>query len=158
MREPGIRTGQRAMATDERAIWNARYVAKSHASLVPDAFLVEAFENYVVPLTSSSSGRGALDLAGGVGRHAIWLAKREWNVTLVDISDEAVAITKRNAEEAGVALDLRTQSAAEFFAATGSEQWDLMVVFFFLERELFSALTERLKPGGLLIYKTYTTE
>jgi tellurite methyltransferase len=32
------------------------------------------------------------------------------------------------------------------------------MVFFFLQRELFPALVSALKPGGHLIYKTYTTE
>jgi len=146
------------MTTDERALWNARYAEKSHASMVPDPFLIQAFENYVSPLTTSTSGRAALDVAGGVGRHAIWLAKHGWKVTLLDISDEAIAIAKRNAEEAGMALDLRTQSAADFFAQPKAAQWDVIVVFFFLERELFPALIQQLKPGGLLIYKTYTTE
>src|SRR6266404_1138111 len=101
------------MATDERAIWNARYAEKSHASMVPDPFLVKAFENYVSPITAATSGqeRSALDLAGGVGRHAIWLAKRDWQVTLLDISDEALSIAKQNAEAAGTAIDLRAQSA-----------------------------------------------
>ena len=40
----------------------------------------------------------------------------------------------------------------------GREQYDLVIVFFFLQRELFPALAAALKPGGLLIYKTYTTE
>jgi hypothetical protein len=40
----------------------------------------------------------------------------------------------------------------------GREQYDLVVVFFFLQRDLFPALTAALKPGGFLIYKTYTTE
>jgi len=39
----------------------------------------------------------------------------------------------------------------------GREQYDLVLVFFYLQRELFSALTSALKPGGMLLYKTYTT-
>jgi len=146
------------MATDERAVWNARYAEKSHASLAPDPFLVDAFDNYVTPLLGNHPGRIALDVAGGVGRHAIWLAKRGWKATLLDISDEAIAIADRNAGDAGVKLDLRTQRAAAFFAKAGAEKWDLIVVFFFLERELFPALVQQLKLGGLLVYKTYTLE
>jgi tellurite methyltransferase len=145
------------MATDERAIWNARYAEGSHASLTPDPFVVDAFENYVTPLLGDGRGRSALDVAGGVGRHAIWLAKRDWKLTLLDISDEAIAIAKRNAEAAGLELDLRAQSARDFLGK-GAAPCDLIVVFFFLERELFPALIQHLKPGGLLIYKTYTTE
>jgi hypothetical protein len=31
-------------------------------------------------------------------------------------------------------------------------------VFFYLERKLFPTLLKALKPGGLLIYKTYTVD
>ncbi len=40
----------------------------------------------------------------------------------------------------------------------GREQYDLIVVFFYLQRQLFPALMDALKPGGFLIYKTYTIE
>jgi tellurite methyltransferase len=40
----------------------------------------------------------------------------------------------------------------------GREQYDLVVVFFFLQRQLFPALGAAIKPGGHLIYKTYTAE
>jgi hypothetical protein len=33
-----------------------------------------------------------------------------------------------------------------------------VIVFFFLQRELFPALMRALAPHGLLIYKTYTSE
>src|SRR4029077_8862277 len=40
----------------------------------------------------------------------------------------------------------------------GREQFDLVLVFFYLQRALFPALISALRPGGFLIYKTYTTE
>jgi hypothetical protein len=40
----------------------------------------------------------------------------------------------------------------------GSEQYDLILVFLYLQRELFPALISALKPDGVLIYKTYNTE
>jgi hypothetical protein len=40
----------------------------------------------------------------------------------------------------------------------GHEQYDLILVFFYLQRELFPALISALKSGGMLIYKTYTSE
>jgi tellurite methyltransferase len=38
------------------------------------------------------------------------------------------------------------------------ERYDLVLVFYYLQRELFHDLVEALKPGGLLVYKTYTHE
>jgi tellurite methyltransferase len=145
------------LTADEQTIWNAKYAEGSHASLTPDPFLVEAYENYVSPLRKGETGH-ALDLAGGVGRHAIWLAKRGWKVTLTDISDQAIAIATRNAESAGVELDLRIANARDFFAQSESSLFDLILVFFFLERDIFPVLVQHLKPGGVLFYKTYTAE
>ena len=48
----------------------------------------------------------ALDLAGGAGRHSIWLAERGWDVTMVDTSEVAIDITRERAAVASVDLDL----------------------------------------------------
>jgi hypothetical protein len=40
----------------------------------------------------------------------------------------------------------------------GTEEYELLVVFYFLRRELFPAITRALKPGGTLIYRTYTID
>src|SRR6266550_1256661 len=79
----------------EREIWNAKYNNGSHSSLEPDPFLVTAYHEYVAPLFPS--GGQVLDIAGGVGRHAIWLAQRAWNSTLVDISDVGLQRAQKNA-------------------------------------------------------------
>ena len=50
------------------------------------------------------------------------------------------------------ALDLNAMSDL------GRDQYDLIVVFYFLRRELFPALVSALKPGGILIYRTYTID
>ena len=43
---------------------------------------------------------------GGAGRNAVWLAQRGLAVTLVDISDEALALARAHAARVGVALEL----------------------------------------------------
>ena len=40
----------------------------------------------------------------------------------------------------------------------GRDKYDLIVVFYFLRRELFPALVAALKSGGMLIYRTYTID
>jgi len=143
------------MEIDEKASWNKKYSEGSHGSLDPDPFLVSAFDEF---LFGTSPGL-ALDVAGGVGRHAIWLAQRGWRVKLLDISEVGIQQAEENANRTGTAesiskeiRDLNTMSDL------GREQYDLVVVFFFLQRELFPALLDATKPGGTLIYKTYTTE
>ncbi|HET8888843.1 MAG TPA: class I SAM-dependent methyltransferase [Candidatus Angelobacter sp.] len=143
------------MAVDEKSMWNKKYSEGSHSSLEPDPFLVSAYGEF---LFGTSPGL-ALDVAGGVGRHAIWLAERGWRVKLVDISEVGVKQARENAKQTGTAssiiTDVRDLNTRQDL---GREQYDLVVVFFFLQRELFPALTAALKPGGFLFYKTYTTE
>jgi tellurite methyltransferase len=98
-------------------------------------------------------------VAGGVGRHAIWLAERGWQIKLMDISDIGIEQAQENARQSktadSIVTEIRDLNDAQDF---GHEQYDLVLVFFFLQRELFPALISALKPGGHLIYKTYTTE
>jgi tellurite methyltransferase len=136
---------------DDRERWNTKFLAGEAQSVEPDPLLVEVCANL-------TPGR-ALDLAGGAGRHAFWLAQRGWHAVLSDISDEGLAITAKRAEEAGVALTLRREPAAETLAWTSaSERFDLIVVFWCLLRDQFPAFPAALRPAGLLVYKTYTTE
>ena len=100
-----------------------------------------------------------MDVAGGVGRHAIWLAQQGWRVKLVDISEVGVQQAEENAKRTGTASSIVTEVRdLNSERDIGREQYDLVVVFFFLQRELFPALAAAIEPGGHLIYKTYTTE
>ena len=137
---------------DERASWDRRYREGSHRSLDPDPFLVESYQEFIEPLFPQ--GGTALDLAGGVGRHAIWLAQHGWQVTLTDISEVGIAQAHENAE--GIAINIKFEVQDVSMFATAREQYDLIVVFFYLQREIFPELVRALRPRGLLLYKTYT--
>lgn len=141
------------MAEDEKALWNRKYAEGSHTSLAPDPLLVSAHAEFVCGIPPGK----ALDVAGGVGRHAIWLAERGWQAKLVDVSETGIEIAQENAQQRQVrlepqVLDLNTVSDL------GREHYDLILVFFYLRRKLFPALISALRPNGILIYKTYTTE
>jgi tellurite methyltransferase len=143
------------MGMDEKTLWDKKYSERSHGSLEPDPFLVSAYDEF---LASRPPGI-ALDVAGGVGRHAIWLAQRGWPVRLLDISEIGIRQAKENAKQTGTAGSISSEVRdLNITQDLGREQYDLAIVFFFLQRELFPALAAAIKPGGLLIYKTYTTE
>ena len=130
------------MSENDRTKWNERYAVDTEPR-APSA-LVTALEADL-PRT----GR-ALDLAGGTGRHARWLAQRGMDVTLLDVSDVALRIAREHADRAGVslhtmAIDLETQPIPD-------GPWDLIVSFHFLQRSLFAQFAQRLAPGGLLLF------
>ncbi|HEV8523196.1 MAG TPA: class I SAM-dependent methyltransferase [Terriglobales bacterium] len=91
---------------EERARWNQKYADSSHTSLDPDPFLLEAHREFVAPLFPAPGA--ALEVAGGAGRHAIWLAQCGWQVTLVDISEVGTAKASENAAACGVRLRVET--------------------------------------------------
>jgi 2-polyprenyl-3-methyl-5-hydroxy-6-metoxy-1,4-benzoquinol methylase len=136
---------------EDRERWNAKFLSGDAQSTEPDPLLVEI-------ATPLAPGR-ALDLAGGAGRHALWLAQHGWNVVLSDISDQGLAIAARRATETDIHLTIRRESAAETMAwASASEPFDLIVVFWFLLREYLAALPALLSPSGLVVDKTFTSE
>jgi tellurite methyltransferase len=147
------------MTIDEKSLWNRKHSEGSHRSLTPDPLLLRAYEEYLAQRTPGK----ALDVAGGVGRHAIWLAERGWKVKLLDISEAGVELAKKNVQDALAARGKNALIETEVTDLNavrdlGREQYDLVLVFYYLRRELFPALIAALKPGGFLIYKTYTTE
>ena len=143
------------MGRDEKSSWNKKYSEGSHSSLEPDPFLVSAYDEF---LFGTSPGL-ALDVAGGVGRHSIWLAQRGWQVKLLDISEVGVKQAQENGKQTGTASSITTEVRdLNLGQDLGREQYALVVVFFFLQRELFPALAAAIKPGGFLFYKTYTSE
>lgn len=142
--------------TTDRERWNARFAAGEAQSADPDPFLIEA--------CSTLQPGNALDLAGGAGRHAIWLAKRGWRVLLADISDQALAIAAQRSAADGVGVLFRNETASETVAwATRYRddfdiRFELIFVFWFLARDEFPLLPPLLAPGGLIVYKTFTVE
>ena len=71
------------MTVNEKNIWNQKHRERTHSSLTPDPLLVAAYDEF---LAEKPPGK-ALDVAAGVGRHAVWLAERGWQVRLIDISE-----------------------------------------------------------------------
>lgn len=130
------------MSAADRIRWNEKYQLGEHASIEPSCLLTS--------LASSlpSSGR-ALDLAGGTGRHAIWLARRGFDVCLTDVSDVALQLAATRAAEAGVTVE--TQRIDFDVDPFPRGAWDLIVSVHFLMRPLFEIFPAALAPGGTLV-------
>lgn len=100
-----------------------------------------------------------LDLGAGTGKNAIYLAERGATVTGIELSKEAVKISKERASNAGVSVDFREGSFGEDFPfadqtfdlafdVTSSNSLDEK------EREIYLKETVRvLKPGGYMFVR-----
>ena len=153
---------ERKMESDEKTRWNERYRGANLASQEPEPLLVRAYDEF---LRDRKPGL-ALDVAGGTGRNALWLVRRGWNVRLIDISEAAIALAEERARTISKPLpetepqgSMTTEVAdLSIFQNLGCELYDLILVFFYLQRDLFPALTAALRANGILIYQTFTTE
>lgn len=125
------------------ADWDERYRQGSHATPEPNALLVRA-SAALVP------GR-ALDIACGAGRHALFLAARGWQVTAVDASRVGIEITRERARALNVEVDARVADleSGEFEIKRGA--YDLITVFYYLQRNLWPQLRAGVSSRGTLI-------
>lgn len=129
---------------NDRERWNARW--RERAADLQDAsgFLREHAE------VLGRRGK-ALDLAGGAGRNAIWLARRGFDVTLVDVSDVALDKAEQRAQRLGVANRLRLLRLDLEAPLSVAPIFDLVLVVHYLDRERRDSFVELLGSEGLVV-------
>ena len=123
--------------------WDERYRSGEHATKEPSPLLRTAIENL-------EPGH-ALDIACGVGRHAIFLAQHGWHVTAVDSSRVGIEILRRRAREAGVSVDTRVADLESGEFHIEPEAYELICVFYYLQRDLFPSIRAGVKAGGTVV-------
>jgi SAM-dependent methyltransferase len=138
------------MSSEEsRAQWNLKFERGETSLTQPDPFFISAYQRFADRLFPNAGA--ALDLACGLGRHALWLASRSWRVRAVDISDVAIEKVRLAAIQLNVKLDLCAADAADY--EFEPMRFDLVVLFYHVDRRLFPKMVSSLNRGGLLICK-----
>ena len=108
-------------------------------------------------------GASVLDVACGAGRHALLLAAAGFRVRAVDRDPAKIVFLQDAAArlvvpvEAAV-VDLEADLPGAAGVDLGTAAFDLVLVVHYLHRPLFPALARAVKPGGLLLYETYTMD
>jgi SAM-dependent methyltransferase len=133
---------------EDIAKWDARYAAgEGRYGFVASAPLARA-------ISGVTPGR-ALDLAAGVGRHAIYLAEQGWRVVAVEGSTEGARVMREECARRGVLdriesriVDLESPARDQAIEPDG---YDLVCDFYFLDRALFPALRAAVRKGGLWV-------
>ena len=143
-----------SIAGRERSHWNQRYEESTASRRAPDRFLVESYEQVIAP--AFPQGGEALDVAGGAGRHALYLAAQGWQVTLADIAEIAIGQAQAEAAARGLTIQLLHGDTREL--SFGQERFDLVVGFFFMDRPTLGKIADAVRPGGFVIYQTFTRE
>ena len=99
------------------------------------------------------SGR-ALDLASGNGRNALYLAKEGFTVEAWDRNEEGLAALAAKARESGLSVTTRLVDL-ERDPSIPTETFDLVIIFYYLQRNLIPGIIKALRPGGIVVYETF---
>jgi len=160
------------MATAEE--WERRYREIEYwAGTEPVAFLRQVLPlltDLCRPTRGALRMRAALDVAGGEGRNAVFLAENGWDVRAVDRSRTALDKAEALARARGVPVfrgegkasgphgHLRLLVADLEKDSLPTGRFDLVLCFYYLQRSLFPAMERALGPAGVLVYETYTVD
>ena len=129
------------MSDDPRTRWNERHATRPEVTN-PAPFVVGSAD--LLP----DSGT-VLDVAGGTGRNALWLAAAGLTVTLVDVSEVALDIARTEAVVRNLSIKTIQQDLEEHGLPDG--KWEVIVVHYFLDRNVLVSVPDRLSRGGVAI-------
>ncbi|MCW8821596.1 MAG: methyltransferase domain-containing protein [Sulfurovum sp.] len=127
------------MAQEDKERWNEKYQNNE----IPDE-PIKLVRDYA----SLATGKQALDIACGMGRHSKYLASLGFEVDALDISSVALAQLKNIPNIHTIEVDFDTYTLPK-------EKYDLIVCTYFLERKLFPQMIDALKPNGLILMETF---
>jgi tellurite methyltransferase len=128
--------------SDARSRWDARYADGDWVDLSDPIPTLRDAVRWVDP------GR-ALDIASGAGRNARFLAQSGWSVVAVDLSLEGLRQMGRIPGVLPVLADV------EHFELRDASV-DLVVNSWFLQRSIFPLIRRVLRPGGILVFETFS--
>ncbi len=144
--------------------WDAKHsLAAKEAAEGPAGILCELW-----PLLPAGA---ALDLACGRGRNALFLAEHGRQVTAVDWSATALEILEEHAKARKIPVRRITRiDETKRSARAGidllhadletielpANRYAVILCVRYLQRSLFSQISRALRPGGMLLFETYT--
>jgi len=95
-----------------------------------------------------ATGKQALDIACGNGRHSKYLVSLGFEVDALDISSVAIEQLQGIPHINAIEVDFDTYRLEK-------NKYDLIVCTYFLERKLFPQMIEALKPNGIILMETF---
>ena len=97
----------------------------------------------------------ALDLACGQGRNTLYLAQEGFHVDAWDRDQESLDAIERKVRHRGLSAVTTRRVDLEQKPDLPGEAYDLIVVFYYLHRDLIPQIKKALAPGGVVVYETF---
>lgn len=127
---------------------------KTHDFSSPSPFVLSCLTRIRQTLGDKPS---ALDLAMGSGRHSVVLAETGFLVYGVDCSHEKQVRAQARLAAQGLFARMWTGDL-QVGGMLPRCRFDLVVCTHYLQRTLWNELCETVRPGGFVIYETFTAE
>lgn len=132
--------------------WNERYSNEAYAyGLEPNDFLKQELEKI--------SPAKILFPAEGEGRNALYAASLGWEVSAFDIAQEGKNKAMKLAQERGLSIDYQVGNLTELNYTPAQFDAIALVYAHFpaaIKSELHKALSNLLKPGGIIIFEAFS--
>src|SRR3954471_5953508 len=149
-----------AMPTKLRRVISSLFMCRSSQSLARRSRAAATAATQIIPrmtpalwLTSHvhllPPHGAALDVACGRGRHAIWLSEHGLSVVAVDRDADKISELRQEAAARHLTVVATARDLESGAASFGTATFDVVVVIYYLYRQLFPALVDALRPGGL---------
>ena len=143
---------QKNINQEIQARWDARF---SEDPLTYGQAPVELFEEQLEQISSPGS---VLLPAEGEGRHALFAAKKGWQVTAFDLSTVGRKNTLNAAAKKNLDIEYTISGVLEFVSA---QQFDLLGLFYAhwpaaMRQKAHRHLQNFLKPGGQLVLQAFS--
>lgn len=95
----------------------------------------------------------ALDIAMGEGRNGVFLATQGFQVTGIDISQAGLQKARTLAAAHNVSIETRMVDLEGMTLEQNA--YDVIVMSYYMQRDLFPQIKAALKPGGMAVVETY---
>ncbi len=98
----------------------------------------------------------ALDIAIGEGRNGVFLATQGFEVVGLDISEKGLAKAHQLAKQNGVSIETRVVDLEKHQLEKNA--YDVILLMYYMQRDLWPQINDALKPGGMAIIETYNVD
>lgn len=126
------------------------------------SLLIEQYLTRLQCLTTDKH-TSVLDLACGNGRNGLYLVENNIPITFADVKREALEQVKQSlsylsADTQKLAQCWQVDFEQEIVTPLQGKSFAAVIVFRYLHRPLFEPIKAAIKPGGMIIYETFTEQ